>query len=85
METIISIIKYNPDKGLEISWKEDFKISTKSSSGEMLIVANKAGLVSLANHLLTLAQDEVPSNSHIHYDELNSLEEGSIEFVIQKM
>ncbi len=46
--------------------------------------ANKAGLTSLAIQLLTLAQDNVPAGCHIHYDKFNSLEDGSIELVIQK-
>ena len=44
----------------------------------------KSGLISLARHLLTLAQDSVPKHSHIHLDEYNSLEEGSAELINQK-
>ena len=47
-------------------------------------MANKAGLISLANHLLTLAQDEVEDGAHIHLDEHNSLEKDSVDFIIEK-
>lgn len=56
----------------------------KLVSKEVLISANNEGLLSLANHLLTLAQKEVPIGSHIHLDEYNSLEEGSIDLIIEK-
>ena len=46
----------------------------------MIISANKEGLLSLAKQLTTLAE-AVPGN-HIHYDEYNSLEEGSAEMII---
>lgn len=38
-----------------------------------------------ARHLLTLAQDSVPSGTHIHFDDLNSLEDGSIGLIIEKL
>jgi hypothetical protein len=41
-------------------------------------------LISLAIHLLTLAQENVPVGSHCHFDEHNSLEHGSKELIIEK-
>ncbi|WP_420330042.1 Imm32 family immunity protein [Parachlamydia acanthamoebae] len=38
----------------------------------------------MANHLLNLAQEKVPTNCHFHLDENNSLEKGSTELIIQK-
>lgn len=85
MEIKIEVPKYNPDKGIEYKWENGFDIETKVESGVINIVANKEGLISLANHLLNLAQSEVPSGYHLHFDEYNSLEEGSLDLVIQKM
>jgi hypothetical protein len=51
----------------------------------MVLSANAAGLVSLARHLLTLAQSSVSAGSHIHYDAPNLLEEGSRELIIGKL
>jgi hypothetical protein len=56
-----------------------FKIEVKIKGDIIAISANKAGLVSLARQLLTLAQDNVPSGSHFHFDDYNSLEDGSTE------
>ena len=61
-----------------------FEISVELINGQVLISANKAGLVSLANQLLNLSQDAAPSGSHMHLDDYDSLEAGSIEMVIPK-
>lgn len=84
MEVKIEIPKYSPDKGITYKWEEGFNIKTMIDNGKIYIVANKAGLVSLANHLLNLAQDDVGSGNHLHFEEYNSLDDGSIELVIEK-
>lgn len=48
------------------------------------IEANKEGLISLARHILELAQEDVPEFEHIHLDEYNSLEDNSAELTIVK-
>lgn len=52
---------------------------------EVVISANREGLISLANHLLNLAQTDVPCGTHIHLDENNSLEDGSQSIIIEKI
>ena len=68
---------------MDISWKNGFSIQVKVDSGTVIISANKEGLLSLAKQLTTLAE-AVPGD-HIHYDEYNSLEEGSAEMIIEKL
>ncbi|NCD10329.1 MAG: hypothetical protein EOL98_13100 [Negativicutes bacterium] len=79
----IKIPEYDPNKGMEYSWEDGFEISTDANSNTIKISANKEGLISLAKHLLTLA--EFPTEGHLHYDDLNSLEDGSIELIIDKI
>jgi len=67
---------------MEIKWIDGSTIQVKIEEGTTIISANKEGLLSLADQLSTLAQDT--SGSHIHYDEYNSLEEGSAELIIEK-
>lgn len=69
---------------IELKWKRGFKIKVEKNNNEVLISANKEGLISLANHLLTLSQDEIIEGAHIHLDEYNSLEENSLGIVIEK-
>jgi hypothetical protein len=80
----IEIPKYNPEKGIEYKWENGFKIEAQTKDGPIKIIANKAGLISLANHFFNLAQDNIPSGHHLHFDEYNALEEGSTELIIEK-
>ena len=68
---------------MEIEWVDGFEIKTVVENGGIVISANREGMLSLARQLTALA-DGVPGD-HIHYDENNSLEDGSAEMVIVKM
>lgn len=85
MKVEIELEDYKKENGLQMKWENGFCIEVKADEGEVLVSANRAGLISLANHLLTLAQEGVPEGSHIHLDEYNSLEENSAELVIEKI
>lgn len=65
-------------------WMEKFEISCSIDSSCVRIEANKEGLISLARHLLELAQDDVPQYVHFHLDDSNSLDDGSAELIISK-
>lgn len=80
----IEIPMYSPEKGIEYKWENGFDIETQFKDEVIKLTANKAGLISLANHLLNLAQDNIPSGYHLHFDEYNALEEGSKELIIEK-
>ncbi|WP_276090969.1 hypothetical protein [Pedobacter sp. JY14-1] len=83
MEIKLTIPEY-VDQGLTSEWQYGFEIKVGVNDGEVIISANKAGLISLAKQMLSLAQDAVPVGYHMHYDEYNSLEEGSVELIIEK-
>ncbi len=68
---------------MEIKWEDGFSIAVKIEDNTVIVTANREGLLSLANHLVTLAQ-EPTSRDHFHLDEYNSLEEGSAELIIEK-
>ena len=81
MKYTIEVIDY--DDGIKLTYEPDATISaTHSAYGETVIQANRNGLITLAKMLLTLAQDGVPSGSHIHLDEYNFLEDGSSELIL---
>ena len=67
---------------MDIAWKEGFEIRVRIEGGAAVLSANREGLLSLAGQLAALA-DEAPG-SHIHYDEYDSLEDGSAELIIEK-
>ena len=84
MLMMLEIPDYNENNGLKYHWEQGIELSVENSDNEVSIGANKAGLISLAIQLLTLAQDNVPVGHHFHYDEHSSLEAGSKQFVIEK-
>ena len=65
---------------MRIRWEDGFEIHTSTREGEMVISANREGMLSLANILIDLANEN--PGTHIHLDEFNSLEDGSAELVI---
>ncbi len=81
-EIKINIPEYND--AIELVWNDNYKIKTSTPYDTITIEANRDGLLSLARHLLLLAQEEVPNGSHFHLDEFNSLEDSSLELIISK-
>ena len=68
---------------METEWMDGFKIKVAAEKGEIVISANREGLLSLAEQLKALA-DGMPGD-HIHYDAYNALEEGSAEMIIERI
>ena len=68
---------------MNLEWLDGCTIKVGVKDNEVTLSANRAGLLSLANHLMTLSQE--PAGSHIHYDSFNSLEDGSAELVIESV
>ena len=84
MKAEIEIGDYSRDKGVQLKWERGYSVKVKKENDEILIMANKEGLISLANHLLVLAQEGVEVGTHIHLDAYNSLEEDSIDLIIER-
>ncbi|MBR2668385.1 MAG: hypothetical protein IKE36_01160 [Solobacterium sp.] len=68
---------------MKVEWVDGFEIQVKIQDGTAVISANKEGLLSLAKQLTALAEG-MPGD-HIHYDEHNSLEDGSSEMVVERI
>ena len=85
MKKSLDIPDYSPETGVVLKWENDAEIKVSTAHGEVLIEANADGLTSLANHLLNLAQTAVPPGAHIHLDGYNSLEDGSLPLIIEKL
>jgi len=66
-----------------MGWIDGFEIRTAVKSNNIVISANREGLLSLAKHLTALADGE--PGDHVHYDEFDSLEEGSTEIIIERI
>ncbi|CAL9408507.1 hypothetical protein SUDANB99_01592 [Streptomyces sp. enrichment culture] len=70
--------------GLRFSWDADARIDVRNLGGEVVIEANAAGLRTLAGHLLVLAGEGVTDGAHLHLDDGNGLEEGSVGLVLER-
>jgi hypothetical protein len=82
----LTIPDFSPSVGIRTDWEEAYILKSEvTENGEIRIMGNQNGLISLARHLLTLAQPSIPSGYHLHYDAWNSLEEGSKELIIEKI
>ena len=68
---------------MKIEWEDGYEIRVTIDKGTALISANREGLLSLARQLTAMAQE--PVGSHIHYDQSNSLGEGSAELIIERI
>ncbi len=68
---------------MKINWIEGYSIRIKDENGQIVISANREGLLSLADQLVQLAEGD--PGEHIHYDEYNSVEEGSRELIIERI
>ena len=67
---------------MDIKWVDGAEIRVTVENDAVTMTANKEGLLSLAAQLAALA--EAAPGSHIHYDEHNSLEEGSVEMIVER-
>jgi hypothetical protein len=86
MKNEIDVPEYNEKDGIRLEWEYGFLISAKvDTEGKVIVKTNSSGLISLARHLLVLAQETVPSGSHIHLDDSNSLEDGSNELLLERL
>ena len=68
---------------MTIEWLDGFKISVSARQDEVTISANREGLLSLARQLRALAEG-MPGD-HIHYDEANALEDGSVGLIVERV
>ena len=84
MQYHITVLPYSTEHGLRLHWNDNAEIRCSADGNEVTIHANKEGLITLATHLLTIAQDDAPEYSHLHLDDSNGLEDGSAELIISK-
>lgn len=67
---------------MDLTWEDGFTIEVRVTKGAAVISANREGLLSLSDHLRRLAEES--PGSHIHLDELNALENGSCELILER-
>ena len=53
---------------MELNWEDGFSIAVDIQDNAVVVRANRQGLLSLAGHLVTLAQDST-AGAHLHLDQ----------------
>ena len=76
---------YSRETGVRIEWEPGCRIAAAVSYDTVVLSADRAGLITLAKHLLALAQDAVPAGAHLHYDAGEQLDDDSKPLVIERL
>ncbi|AJE42518.1 Imm32 family immunity protein [Streptomyces nodosus] len=66
------------------TWEEDARIEVRNLGREIVVEANAAGLKTLAGPSPRARQDGTPDGAHLHLEEHNGLEEGSVSLVLER-
>ena len=85
MKIELEIHRYERESGLRIEWMNGSTLIVELSDNEVLISGNRAGLLTLATHLATLAQPEVPAGNHLHYEPDSGLEPASESLILLRL
>jgi hypothetical protein len=79
----LDVVPYSP-AGITTHWRNGHVIRvTPDGNGGVHVCANREGLLTLAQHLVTLALPGVPAGSHIHYDSASGLEDDSVDLIVE--
>ena len=70
--------------GLDVIWEPGSKFIVDVFQNEIMISANREGLLSFAKQLLYMAYNSLPDYSHIHYDTCFEGADSSYSLVFQK-
>lgn len=84
VDRVIDIPERRVGEGLCFAWDDGFEIEVRAGEAEVVIKANRAGLTSLARHLLTLAQEGVGAGSHVHLTAGQEIESG-LDLVLERV
>jgi hypothetical protein len=84
MRQTIEFPDYLPSRGVILDWENGYEITARMEiDGTIVITANRAGLISLGRHFLTLAQPGVPSGAHLHLDAPEMLDDDSASMILE--
>ena len=68
---------------MDVLWVNGYEIKVTRTETETVVSANREGLLSLSNILTALANE--PPGSHLHLDESNALEDGSLPLILENI
>jgi hypothetical protein len=81
----IELGTYSSEAGLRLPrWVPGYRLRVDATGDEVTISANAQGLRSLAQHLLTLADDSVPQGVHAHLEPGLELDDDSVALIVDE-
>lgn len=84
MKIIVDVPNYDGN-GLDIVWESNAEYSIDVKNDNVLILANKNGLISLAKQMLYMAYNDLPLGSHVHYDSFfTKMVDNKFDLIIEK-
>ena len=85
MKKNIEIPDYDGN-ALDVIWEKSAKYSININANNVVLSANKNGLISFAKQMLYMAYSELPKGSHVHYDDFfTKIETNDFELIIEKL
>lgn len=85
MKIEFQIPDYDNDS-LDVIWEDAAEYTIDINDNEIVLKANSKALLSFAKQMLYLAYQNLPTGSHIHYDEFfTKLQNLKYDFIIEKL
>jgi hypothetical protein len=84
MDVNIDLGRYSTDTGLQLVWVPGYTLRVVADTDGVLVSGNEQGLRSLAQHLLTLADQAVPVGVHAHMEPGLELDDDSAALTVEK-
>ena len=67
MRIFIDVPDYDGN-GIDVLWEKGANYKLEVDENEVLLTANKLGLIAFAKQMLYMAYNDLPHGSHVHYD-----------------
>ena len=85
MKILLNLPDYDED-GIDVIWEDNSRYTIGIYDNDVILTANKSGLISLAKQMLYMAHNNLPTGSHVHYDGFFAQKgEGEYELIIEKI
>ncbi len=69
MKITLELPEYD-GRATDVLWENDAAVCVRCAGQDVIISANRAGLIALAKQMLYLSDPAVPAGCHVHYDRL---------------
>lgn len=84
MKVDVEIVPYSEEDCICIKYVPGAEIECQRLKGDIRICANAEGLQFLAKVCLTLAQEDMPGGSHVHFDGFDFFKSNDIDIIIER-